>query len=192
MFVTLVRVKSAIRPNLAKRGLAKLCISSMCGKLTERNDRTRTKMISEPQELHRFLATPGIEVANQMFASDDVVWASWRFIAEEKGPCLRHTNEAISAYVPAGARIHLYRYMDGLQEKAIYCDMNCVFYIQKANEPQLIECGHKLGDMTNELRPREYMEKFVSAGPKNYAYKTINSATNKMKNVCEDRGVTLN
>jgi len=68
--------KEAIRPNAAKRGLAKLCLYSMWDKLTERNNRTKSKMITDPQELYRFLAIPGIEVSNLVFASDDVVWAS--------------------------------------------------------------------------------------------------------------------
>ena len=82
--------KEAIRPNAAKRGVAKLCLNSMWGKLTERNNSTESMMISDPHELYMFLATPGIEVANLMFASDDVV--SWRFMAEEQIPSLRHTN----------------------------------------------------------------------------------------------------
>ena len=65
-------------------------------------------MISDSHELYRFLATPGIEVVNLMFASDDVVWASWHLIAEEKIPNLRHTNEVIGAYITAGARLLLY------------------------------------------------------------------------------------
>jgi len=65
--------KEAIRPNAAKRGLAKLCLNSMWGKLTERNNKTKSKMITDPQELYMFLATPGIEVANLVFASVDVV-----------------------------------------------------------------------------------------------------------------------
>jgi hypothetical protein len=76
--------KDALRSNASKRPLAKLCLNSMWGKLTERTNRTRTKMISDPHELYCFLATLGIEVANLMFASDDVLWASWRFTAEEK------------------------------------------------------------------------------------------------------------
>jgi hypothetical protein len=35
-------------------------------------------------ELYRFLSTPGIDVANLVFANDTVLCASWRFIAEEK------------------------------------------------------------------------------------------------------------
>jgi len=80
----------------------------MWGKLKERNSRTKSKMISDPHELYRFLATPGIEAANLMFASDGVVWASWRFMVEEQNPSLRNTNKQIGAYVTTGARLHLY------------------------------------------------------------------------------------
>ena len=76
----------AIKPNAAKRGLAKLCLNSMLGKLTERKDRTRTKIIKEPHELYRFLATPGVELTNLSIASDDVVWLSWKVNAEENVP----------------------------------------------------------------------------------------------------------
>jgi hypothetical protein len=89
--------KDNIGLNPAKRGLAKLCLNSMWGKLTERNKGTRTKMITDPQELYRFLSKPGIEVVALVFASDDVVCASWRYIAEENVPNLRHTNEVIGA-----------------------------------------------------------------------------------------------
>ena len=43
--------KDAIRSKPPRRGLAKLCLNSMWVKLMEENDRTRTKMISDPQEL---------------------------------------------------------------------------------------------------------------------------------------------
>ena len=101
--------KNAIRKNTAERGLTKLCLNSMCGKLTERK-RAKTKVITDSQELYRFLSTPGIEVANLMFASE-TVWASWRFIVKESVTRLKHTNEVIGA----GASIHLYSYLDRLQ-----------------------------------------------------------------------------
>jgi len=72
------------------------------------------------------MATPGIEVTNLKFANDDLVWISFKHSAEEHVPNLRHTNEVIRAYVNAGARIHLYRYLDRLGEKAIYCDTDSV------------------------------------------------------------------
>ena len=89
--------KDAIESNPAHRGQAKLCLNSMWDKLTERNDRTRKKIISEPQELYRLLANPVIEIATIMFASYDVEWASWQYNAEKKVPNLRHTNAVIGA-----------------------------------------------------------------------------------------------
>ena len=68
--------REAINPNTAKRGLEKLCLNSMCGKLTEKNDRIRTKIIIEPHELYIFLATPGVDVMNVATVTEDVVWLS--------------------------------------------------------------------------------------------------------------------
>jgi len=96
-------------------------------------------------------------VPNLAFASDDVVWISWKHAAEEHVPKLRHTNEVVGAYVTACARIHLYRYLDRLGERAIYCDTDFMIYIQRKDEPNLIETGDKLGDMTSELRPTLYV-----------------------------------
>ena len=47
-------------------------------------------MITELKKLYGFLATPGVEVINLAFASDDVVWISWKYGAEEDVPGLRH------------------------------------------------------------------------------------------------------
>jgi len=127
-------------------------------KLTERSDRTQSKVISEPEELYNFLTTPGIEVTNLAFASDDLVWISWKNSAEEHVPNLRHTNEVIGPYVTAGARMHLYRYVERLGERAIYCDTDSFIYIQPRDEPGLIETGEKLGDMTTELRTTEFVK----------------------------------
>ena len=60
----------------AKRGLVKLPQFHV-GK-NDLNDRTRTKIITEPYELYRFLITPVIEVTKLAFASDDLVWLSWK------------------------------------------------------------------------------------------------------------------
>ena len=133
--------KDSIKFNAAKRGLAKLCLNSMWGKVTERNNRTQTTIISDPKEHYRFLATPGIEVTNLMFANDDVVWISWKFTVEERVLNQRHTNEVIGVYVTAGEKINLYHYLDRVQEKFLYCDTHSILYVQPTEEPALIETG---------------------------------------------------
>jgi hypothetical protein len=46
--------------------------------------------------------------------------------------------------------------------------------------------------MTSELKPNEIICEVVCAGPKNYAYRTVNTMTAKCKMVCKVRGITLN
>jgi len=150
-----------------------------------------TKIITEPKELYGFLATPGIEEVNLVFTSDDVVWLSCKRGAVEDVQRLRHTNDVIGAYVTAGTRIHLYRYLDRLRENAIYCYTDSVIYIQPRDEPALIETGDKFGDMTSELLPSEFISEFGSGGPKNYAYRVMTDGTGE-KTVCKVRGITLN
>ena len=95
-------------------------------------------------------------------------------------------------------RIHLNAYLDKLQERAIYTDTDSVIYIQDDAEPPLIVCGDKLGSMTNELQPGEFIEEFVSGGPKNYAYRVVgggggtDTTKTHKKTLCKVRGITLN
>jgi hypothetical protein len=163
------------------------------GQTTERNNRTKTKIICEPRELYRFLATPGIELESLVFASDRGVWASWKFMEEEKVANLKYTNEVIGAYVTTGARIHLYKYLDRLQDKVLYCDTDSILYVQKESEPPLIETGDHLGAKRNELKTGEYIDEFVSGGPKNYKYRVCRrDASQLLISVCKVRGITVN
>jgi hypothetical protein len=75
---------------------------------------------------------------------------------------------------------------------ALYCDTDSVIYIQPDDQPALIETGDCLGAMTSELKRGFHIEEFVSGGPKNYAYRTINTTTGADDTVCKVRGITLN
>jgi len=140
----------------------------MWGKLCEKPRKCQTKLISDPQEMYRFLATPGIEVTNLLFAGDSVVWGH---AEESRVQTLRHTNDVIGSYVTAGAGLHLYGYLDKLQERALYTDTDSVVFIQPKDGAALVEIGDCLGAMTSELKPDEIISEFVSGGPKKYAYK---------------------
>ena len=109
-----------------------------------------------------------------------------------EGPNLRHTNEVIGAYVTAGARIHLYGYLDRLQMRMLYCDTDSVIYIQPIAEIPLVKTGDCPGAITSELKPGFHIEEFVSGGPKNYAYRIVNPVTGTREKVCKVRGITLN
>ena len=106
-------------------------------------------------------------------------------MAEEQIPSFRHKNEVIGAYVTAGAQLHLYSYLDRLQERALYCDTDSIMSVQPKDEPTLVEIGDNFGAMTSELKPSQFIEEYVSGGPKNYAYKIVDSATGERKTVCK-------
>jgi len=82
-----------------------------------------------------------------VFAIDDVVWASWRFMAEEEIPSLRHTNGVIGLYVTAVAFLHLYSYLDRLKQRALYCDTDSIMFVQPRDDPAPVEPGDNLGAM---------------------------------------------
>jgi len=46
--------------------------------------------------------------------------------------------------------------------------------------------------MTSELKSSKFIEEFLSAGPTNYAYKIVDSATGELKTVCKFRATKLN
>jgi len=103
--------------------------------------------------MYRFLATPGIEVTNLLLAADSVVWLDWRHAEESRMQTLGHTNDVIGSYVTAGAILHLYSYLDKLQERALYTDTDSVVFIQPRDGAALVEIGDSLGAMTSELKP---------------------------------------
>ena len=75
-------------------------------------------------------------------------------------PNLLQTNEVIGVYVTAGARIHLYGFLERLRENMIYYDADSGIFIQR-NEPCPIATGDKLGDMQSKLDPSEHIAEFV-------------------------------
>ena len=126
-----------------------------------------------------------------MLASDDVVCASLRFIAEESVPNLRNTIKFIGSYATAGAWIHLYSYLDKLQQKILYWDTVSVVYIQPNARSALVETGDWILAMTSELKPGHHIEEFVRGEPKKYAYRVVDPTTGNREALCRVRGIPL-
>ena len=72
------------------------------GQIRGKSHANTDAVISDTQDLYRFLATPGIEVATLLFAGDYVCWIAWRNADVSHAPMLRHTNDVIASYVTAG------------------------------------------------------------------------------------------
>jgi hypothetical protein len=103
-------------------------------------------------------------VSNLAFASDDVVWLSWKQSTEYRVNNLLYTKEVIVAYVTAGAKIHLYAFLERLRGYAIYCDTDWGIFNKPNTEPWPIATGDTLGDIQSELKHSEHIVVFVSEG----------------------------
>ena len=101
-------------------------------------------------------------------------------------------NVVIGAYITAGARIHLYGYLERLEKRALYCDTDSVIHIHPIAENPLVKTGDCLGAITSKLKPAFHIEEFVRRGPKNYAYRIVDPVTGNRETVCKVRGITLN
>ena len=97
-----------------------------------------------------------------------------------------NTNVVLAAFTTAQARIKLYKVMRELGQRVCYYDTDSIIYTVKEGEwePSL---GDHLGELSNELDDNDWIVVFVSAGPKNYAYKT-----HRGKTCCKVRCITLN
>jgi hypothetical protein len=131
-------------------------------------------------------------VCSLLFASDKVVWIAWRCADADSVPKLPHTNDVIGSFVTAGARIHLYGYLDRLVDRALYFDTDSVIYVQPKDQPLLVETGDRLGAMTSELANNEQIIQWACTVRKNYEFKSIDSITGARISTCKIRSLTLN
>lgn len=149
------------------------------------NNKVSYKIISDVGEWYKLLENDQYKIHDVKFFDEETlqVFYSQNIDQFEGGV---KTNVAVAAFVTAQARLHLYKELEKLDRRVLYCDTDSIIYISKPGEyePKL---GNYLGQFTNELDQDTYIEEFVSAGPKNYAYRL-----NTGKTQCTIKGFTQN
>ena len=156
---------------------------SFIGKFAQRSNMTKTKMVTEPNELFDLLSSKEFVVGDARLVNDDTVEVQYCNTEEFEEPDAK-TNVVIAAFTTAYARLKLYDLLDQLQKQVLYYDTDSVIYVHKPGKPDP-PLGDYLGDLTDEL-DGDYITEFMAGGPKNYAY-----VTSQGKNVTKIRGITL-
>ncbi|CAG2197601.1 unnamed protein product [Mytilus edulis] len=178
-----------INCNPGLRQLAKLMLNSFWGKFGQRLNLPRTTYLTDPSIYFDILTSDSQEVQDVSFVTDDMVRINWinqsQFI-EETG----RTNVVIAAYTTTQARLQLYKYLENLGDRALYCDTDSIIFSSKPGDWRPIT-GDYLGDLTDET-PNNNIDVFVSGGPKNYGYKLKNPDRDGNRTCCKIRGITLN
>ena len=143
-----------------KQVLAKLWLNSTWSKLTEQK-----KIISNHHDLYLFLATSVVDVMKLLFVSVDGVWVTWHFIQKQKIPSLRHTKEVLAAYVKASplSKLHLLPGLITRESELLRQEFRVLYSYGMRTPSRLIV--DKLGNMTKELWPGDYIEGYVKVWP---------------------------
>ncbi len=154
------------------------------GKFGQRSNLCKTEMITEPPRYYDLLTSDEFEVSNAHIVNDNMVEVQYKSVNEFTEPNSK-ANVIVGAFTTAYARLKLYDLLDLLQERALYYDTDSVIYVSEPGKPDP-PLGNYLGDLTDELNG-DHITKFVSGGPKNYAYRTAGG-----KFETKVRGITLN
>jgi hypothetical protein len=148
-------------------------------------NKVKYKIISSYEEWMKLISNDEFIVHNVDIFNNSLIqvfYSSKEEMFEGSNQC----NIPIASFVTAQARLKLLNELNKLDKRVLYYDTDSIIYISRENEyePAL---GDYLGQFTNELEDKEHIIEFVSAGPKNYAYKT-----NTGKCQCVVKGFTLN
>lgn len=182
-----------IEKNPGLRSLSKICLNSIWGKFGERSDKVKKLFINDRDQLINLVTDPSFETQSLYTLSSDALLASYKLINE--GNHLQpNVNVAIAAYTTAHARLHLYEYLDKLQDRVLYYDTDSVFFVENGNDSGLA-LGDYLGDLTDELQEfgeQCYINEVVFTSEKSYAFTVMNSDDEMVHSVCKVKGISLN
>ncbi|XP_061764740.1 uncharacterized protein LOC133557872 isoform X1 [Nerophis ophidion] len=173
-----------IDPNPAKRQMSKLCLNSLWGKFAERCNRTQTTLVRKSEVFFDFVFSGKYQVEYFSFLNEQIAMVQWQYSKNSVVLPGNTNNVFVAAFTTAYARLKMYGYLEGLQERVLYTDTDSLIYTVNEGEVSL-ETGSYLGDLTDELGG-DSIHEFVSAGPKSYAYHTLQGK----KTVLRAKGIT--
>ena len=179
--------KSNIAYNPGRRAVSKIKANSQWGYLAMNSNKVSYKIIRNAFEWFQLIENEQYVVHEATFYDENCqtlqVWYSHN---KEHFEGSYLTNVVLASFVTCQARLHLLKYIQKLDDRVLYFDTDSIIFVSRPGEyePPL---GNYLGEFTNELPEGKYIEEFVSAGPKNYAYKLNDGKTN-----CTIKGFTQN
>ncbi|XP_061191720.1 uncharacterized protein LOC133199940 [Saccostrea echinata] len=180
----------SIEKNPVRRTIAKLFLNCLWGKFAQRLLLPKTRYLTEEEEVQQLLQDSTIDIKglelleNKEDPELDMMLVNYQEKQEFVEEC-PFGNVVLACFTTAHARLHLYETLQPLGDRVLYFDTDSIIYQHKEGQfnPTL---GHSLGEWTDEL-DGDHIIKFMSGGPKNYAYLTA-----KGNSVCKVKGLTLN
>ncbi|CAF0960601.1 unnamed protein product [Brachionus calyciflorus] len=176
-----------IEYNKGLRSVMKVLLNSFWGRFGMNTNKTQSRLISKPDEWFEMISDDQYIIHDVDLSHSNFIQVFYS-IADELHDGGIHTSVTLAAFVTCHARLKLYHELKKIGDRVLYFDTDSIIYINRAGEydPPLVDY---LGEFTDEVKKKgaNYIEEFISAGPKNYAYKLDNGKT-----YCTVKGFTLN
>jgi hypothetical protein len=172
--------------NAGRRSMAKLCLNSFWGRLGMRDSFPKVVFVRSHAKLQSLFEDPHWEVTSVRYVTDDCLAVLLTSKSVDTLTITNNTNIYAAVFTTAYARMRLYEFLVKVGDRLVYCDTDSVIYELSPNAWENLEVGQFMGDLTNELGEGEVIIRFVSGGPKVYAY-----ITNKGNCVVKVKGFQL-
>ena len=176
---------SNIKYNKSLRELSKLMLNSHWGKFGQNPQKSQTVYVDEPKQYVELMTSGDKEVQNLTIVNDTMILLKYK-LKEDFVEMLPNTNVVLACYTTAHARLKLYELLEKLEDRVLYMDTDSVVYIHKSDASYNPPLGDYLGELKDETNGIP-ITSFVSAGPKNYAYRLQDGSS-----VCKVKGFSLN
>ena len=163
--------KTKISYNPGARKINKQIANSLWGKFGEVRDRLKHVLVNDSASFYEYLTNPFLLLTDFHVLSPETCQIEYRHKSGSLPECA-YVNVFLAAFTTSHARVRLYNQLNELGRNALYYDTDSVIYKYDVANPRHPPYGDYLGMWTDELPSGSYITRFVSAGPKSYAYKT--------------------
>lgn len=164
--------------NKSARFLAKLAANTYWGAMAKNSDNLSTQFFTTVDDFYKFLNNESIKVKD-LHSLGTKLKLTYRTL-KEMIETPKQTSLITAIFVTSQARIKLYNYMKMLgAERVIYCDTDSVLWVRNKHYNVPFAVGKECGQMSNEIAkdyPNCFIKRFVSLGPKSYAYEVHNDS----------------
>jgi hypothetical protein len=191
--ITIDPNKVAKNPGL--RTIGKLMGNSFWGKFGEKTIRPKTEFINDYAGLMNIMVDPTKKISGLMPLGENCLQVTWKPV-EDTEESLPTSSLLHAAFTTCHGRLQLYKYLDIVQERALYHDTDSVAFLSRPGEPDL-PLGTHLGDLTDQVAedygPGSFILEMAAGGPKNYGYiVAVGGDPNNLRGMIKVRGITIN
>lgn len=121
-----------------------IVLFSFWGKFGQRSRLPKTEYFVDPAPFFNLVFDPATCAKSVRIVNDKMVAVTFD-LQDEFVEVLANTNTVIAAYTTAQARLKLYSYIEGLQDRVLYTDTDSIIYIDRPEDTYHPNIGNYLG-----------------------------------------------